>query len=62
MIVTDREIIALAARLRARATSVVLSDQPSLQNDMRLAARILERILQDGTVHGYIRLDNEVAP
>jgi hypothetical protein len=57
MIVLDREVAALAARLRARAGSVLLNGMPDTQADMRLAGRILERVLQDGLVFSHIRLD-----
>lgn len=36
------EIYALANRLRARAESCLLKDQPQLQNDLRTAARLLD--------------------
>ena len=57
VIISDAEIAALADRLVARA------DGPGHGSaggwaDMRLAARILRRILADGTVHGFIRLDD----
>jgi len=35
------EIECLAARLNARGESVVLSDQPEMQKDLRLAARVI---------------------
>jgi len=61
MIITDAEISSLTDRLLARADSVLLSDQPAMQADMRLAARILRRFLQDGTVLGYVRIDDDGA-
>lgn len=35
------EIESLATRLNARGESVVLSDQPEMQRDLRLAARVI---------------------
>jgi transposase len=40
------EMSGLARRLRARAESVLLRDQPEQQNDMRAAARLIERHIQ----------------
>jgi hypothetical protein len=37
------EMAGLARRLNARADSVLLRDQPEQQNDMRAAARLIER-------------------
>ena len=39
------EIAGLARRLRARADSVLLRDQPEQQSDMRAAARLIERLV-----------------
>jgi hypothetical protein len=38
---TIQEMSALASRFEARAASVLLRDQPQLQSDMRLAARLI---------------------
>jgi hypothetical protein len=38
---THKEMSALASRFEARAASVLLRDQPQLQSDMRLAARLI---------------------
>ncbi len=38
---TMQEMSALARRFEARAESVLLRDQPQLQSDMRLAARLI---------------------
>lgn len=38
---THREMSALAQRFEARAASVLLRDQPELQSDMWLAARLI---------------------
>jgi hypothetical protein len=38
---TAKEMSALARRFEARAASVLLRDQPQLQSDMRLAARLI---------------------
>ena len=49
---TIAEAQALADRLRARATSVVLNDMPELQADLRLALRIIS---------GFTNLHREIA-
>jgi hypothetical protein len=38
---TAKELTALANRFEARAASVLLRDQPEMQSDMRLAARLI---------------------
>lgn len=38
---TAKEMSALASRFEARAASILLRDQPQLQSDMRLAARLI---------------------
>jgi hypothetical protein len=38
---TAKEMNALASRFEARAASVLLRDQPQMQSDMRLAARLI---------------------
>jgi hypothetical protein len=38
---TAKEMSALAGRFEARAASVLLRDQPQMQSDMRLAARLI---------------------
>jgi hypothetical protein len=38
---TAKEMSALASRFEARASSVLLRDQPQMQSDMRLAARLI---------------------
>ena len=38
---TVQEMSALANRFEARAQSVLLRDQPQMQSDMRLAARLI---------------------
>jgi hypothetical protein len=38
---TAKEMSALARRFEARAASVLLRDQPQMQSDMRLAARLI---------------------
>ena len=46
------EIESLAARLNARGESVVLSDQPEMQKDLRLAARVIRAFVKkhDGEI------------
>jgi hypothetical protein len=51
------EISALADRLLARAESMLLRDQPDMQADMRLAARLLAYLLQTGLIYFPITLD-----
>jgi len=51
------EINALADRLLARAESMLLRDQPDMQADMRLAARLLAHLLQTGLIYFPIILD-----
>jgi hypothetical protein len=41
---TVQEMSALARRFEARAESVLLRDQPQLQSDMRLAARLIHEL------------------
>jgi hypothetical protein len=38
---TVKEMSALASRFEARAASILMRDQPQLQSDMRLAARLI---------------------
>jgi hypothetical protein len=40
------ELTALAGRLRARAESIVLRDQPEMQRDMRTAADVIDRVVR----------------
>jgi len=42
------EMLNLARRLRARADSVLSSDQPERQRDLREAADIIEALLRQG--------------
>jgi hypothetical protein len=41
---TIEEMSALANRFEARAESVLLRDQPQMQSDMRLAARLIYQL------------------
>jgi len=54
MIVTDEDIGAPTDRLLASTAC-----DPRQQADMRLAALVLRRLIQDGTVFGYVRLDDD---
>jgi hypothetical protein len=49
---TPTEITALASRLRARADSVLLRDQPEQQSDMQTAARLIEHLVH---LHAEVR-------
>jgi hypothetical protein len=49
---TPPELMAFAARLRARADSVVMRDQPEQQRDLRTAASLVNRLAH---VHVEIR-------
>lgn len=40
------ELTALAGRLRARAESIVLRDQPEMQRDMRAAAGVIDGVVR----------------
>ncbi len=46
------ELTSLARRLRARATSVFLRDQPEQQRDMLAAAQVIDQLL---ALHAEIR-------
>jgi hypothetical protein len=46
---TVQEMSALARRFEARAESVLLRDQPQLQSDMRLAARLIYELTGSAT-------------
>jgi len=46
------ELTALARRLRARADSVLMRDQPEQQRDLRAAAAVIDQLLQ---LHAEIR-------
>ena len=47
---TVQEMSALARRFEARAESVLLRDQPQLQSDMRLAARLIYELTANATI------------
>ena len=54
---TVQEMSALARRFEARAESVLLRDQPYLQSDMRLAARLIYELAGNATtIEGGSRL------
>ena len=54
---TVQEMSALARRFEARAESVLLRDQPQLQSDMRLAARLIYELTGNATtIEGRSRL------
>ena len=54
---TVKEMSALASRFEARAESVLLRDQPYLQSDMRLAARLIYELTGNATtIEGGSRL------
>ena len=46
---TAEEMSALANRFEARAESVLLRDQPQMQSDMRLAARLIYELAANTT-------------
>lgn len=48
---THREMSALAQRFEARAASVLLRDQPELQSDMWLAARLISEWAKQAPPH-----------
>jgi hypothetical protein len=47
---------ALANRFEARAESVLLRDQPQMQSDMRLAARLIYELTGNGPAADQPRL------
>ena len=49
---TADELSALSRRLRNRAESVLLRDQPEQQRDLRAAAQVIDQLLQ---LHAEIR-------
>ena len=49
---TVQEMSALASRFEARAESVLLRDQPQLQSDMRLAARLIYELTGNAPTTG----------
>jgi hypothetical protein len=54
---TAEEMSALANRFEARAESVLLRDQPQMQSDMRLAARLIYELAANApTTEGVTRL------
>jgi len=54
---TVQEMSALASRFEARAESVLLRDQPEMQSDMRLAARLIYELTGNAsTTEGRSRL------
>jgi hypothetical protein len=54
---TLQEMSALARRFEARAESVLLRDQPQMQSDMRLAARLIYQLTGNAlTAEGQSRL------
>jgi hypothetical protein len=54
---TIQEMSALARRFEARAESVLLRDQPQLQSDMRMAARLIYELTGNAaTIEGRSRL------
>jgi hypothetical protein len=53
---TVQEMSALARRFEARAESVLLRDQPQLQSDMRLAARLIYELTGNVTIESRSRL------
>jgi hypothetical protein len=50
------EIGALADRLLARGTSIVLKDQPDLQADCLLAGKLLHYLIQSATLYFPIEI------
>jgi hypothetical protein len=54
-IMTRHEIDHLADRLQSRGSSLVFKEMPEMQNDLRLAARIIRTLVreQSGTVEIY---------
>ena len=59
MMVTAREIEALAVRLESRARSNLLNDQPALQADLLLAARLIFTWMDEHPFQDGVTLDDE---
>jgi hypothetical protein len=54
--ITPPELVALSDRLTGRANSVLLRDQPNLAADLRLAARVIRKLIIEGIVRAPINL------
>jgi hypothetical protein len=55
--VSPAEIYQLVERLNNRSKSVVMKDQPELQKDMALAAKILNTLLMKEIISSIIELE-----
>lgn len=53
---TAEEMSALATRFQARAESVLLRDQPQMQSDMRLAAKLIYELAANAPTEDLSRL------
>jgi hypothetical protein len=54
--ITPPELVALSDRLAGRANSILLRDQPNLADDLRLAARVMRKLIIEGIVRAPIDL------
>jgi hypothetical protein len=59
MIVTEDEIGSLVDRLRARAANKMFDNQPHLQADLRLAARLLHHLIKVAAIWRFVELEEE---
>lgn len=57
---TRSDIERLAERLEQRARSIMLSDMPHLQADMRAAARLLVWVVEKGAPITTVEIDNGI--
>jgi hypothetical protein len=55
--ITPPELVALSDRLTGRANSVLLRDQPNLADDLRLAGRVIRKIIIEGIIRSPINLN-----
>jgi hypothetical protein len=61
---TVEEMSALANRFQARAESVLLRDQPQMQSDMRLAAKLIYELAEGAPTsadHLHLRISQALS-
>jgi hypothetical protein len=54
--ITPPELVELSDRLTGRANSILLRDQPNLADDLRLAARVIRKLIIEGIIRAPINL------
>ncbi len=55
--ITLPELVALSDRLKGRANSILLRDQPRLADDLRLAARVIRKLIIEGIISAPVNLN-----